>query len=509
MTRFNSTAVGRNTTTNHEGYKAYKMGSEMELYTLVCTCALSNKFYESADTRLDRLRSLVKEVDPLFVARLAVYAREKMYLRTIPLVLTVELAKIHSGDSLVSSLVERVIQRADEITELLAYYTLANDRKGAKVLNKVSNQVKKGIGKAFNKFNEYQFAKYNRKSEIRLKDALFISHAKPENEENKILFKKIAEDTLETPYTWEVQLSEAGQKGLETRLIWEELIDSKKVGYMALLRNLRNILEAGVSKAHVQAVCTFLSSPLMVERSRQFPFRFLSAYRMLSGDDPGSRWDSYPNTKPTPKSPYVPMVLNALETAVKSSINNIPMFRDETVLIASDVSSSMWDRLSERSIVRQYDIGLLMGMLLNTKCEAVTTGIFGDTWKPKNLPTDQVLTNLSKLYKNEGEVGYSTNGYKVLQWANKQKVSYDRIMMFTDGQMYGGSITNEWTKYKKSNPNAKLYLFDLSGYGNTPLDISKGNDVFLIAGWSDEVFKVMSNLEKGAEALDNIKEIVI
>lgn len=508
MSRFNTTAVGRNITTNHEGAKAYKLSSEMELYTLVCTTALSNKFYESANTRLDRLRSLVKSVDPLFVARLAVYAREKMYLRTIPLVLTVELAKIHSGDSLVSRLTERVIQRADEITELLAYYTLANDRKGAKVLNKVSNQVKKGIGKAFNKFNEYQFAKYNRKTSIRMKDALFISHAKPENEEMKALFKKIAEDTLETPYTWETQLSEAGQKGLETRLIWEDLIDSKKVGYMALLRNLRNILESGASKAHVQKVCDFLSSPEMVARSRQFPFRFLSAYRMLSGDNPGRRWDTL-NMRPAPNSPYVSMVLNALEKAVKSSIMNIPMFKDETVLIASDVSGSMFDRVSEKSIVRQYDIGLLMGMLLNTKCDAVTTGIFGDTWKTKNLPTDQVLTNLSKLYAIEGEVGYSTHGYKVLQWANRQKVSYDRIMIFTDEQMYGGSIQNEWTKYKNKNPNAKLYLFDLSGYGNTPLDTSKGSDVYIIAGWSDEVFKVMANLEKGAEALDNIKEIVI
>ena len=116
------------------------------------------------------------------MAKLAVYVREKMHLRSIPLVLTVELAKQHNGDGLVSKLTNRVVQRADEITELLAYYAMANVAKELKKLNKFSKQLQKGLADAFNKFDEYQFAKYNREAEVKLKDALFLVHPKAKDE---------------------------------------------------------------------------------------------------------------------------------------------------------------------------------------------------------------------------------------------------------------------------------------------------------------------------------------
>ena len=153
-----------NETENHEGGMAFNQSKEMALYSLVCTMGMGSKFYESEDDQMERLKWLIKANDPMFVAKLAVYAREKMYLRSIPLVITVELAKIHRGDDLISRLTQRVIQRADEITEILAYYQASNGRLDeTKKLGKLSNQIKKGIRQVFEsgKFNEYQFGKWS------------------------------------------------------------------------------------------------------------------------------------------------------------------------------------------------------------------------------------------------------------------------------------------------------------------------------------------------------------
>ena len=214
-------------------------------------------------------------------------------------------------------------------------------------------------------------------------------------------------------------------------------------------------------------------------------------------------------------------VLPALETAVIHSIKNVEGFNDNTrVLIASDVSGSMQSTVSERSSVMMYDIGLLMGQLLQTRCKNVVTGFFGDTWKTTPLPKENVLANTLQLYRREGEVGYSTNGHLVINWLNKEKIRLDKVMIFTDCQMwnsnggYRGSgksdFEREWNAYRKDiNPDAKLYLFDLQGYGDTPIDTIHNKNVYLISGWSQEIFKVLDHLENGGTSLDRIKEISI
>lgn len=499
--RFNETNKDSNKTTNFEGAPTYKINSKLELYSLVCTASLQRKFYESSTETITRIRKLITEVPAEFVAKLAIYAREKMYLRSIPLVLTVELAKIHKGDKLISNLVSRVIQRADEITELLAYYQKANDRKGTKKLNKLSKQLQKGVARAFLKFDEYNFAKYNRDSAIKLRDALFLSHANPKTEEQTVLFKKIVDNTLEVPYTWEVELSKNDKS---KKQVWEELIDSNKLGYMALMRNLRNMLQAEVSPEHINKIAERLSNPEQVRKSRQLPFRFFSAYRELQSID----------------NMQTSVLLEALEKAVMTSIENVKGYDNNTrIVIACDVSGSMQQSVSPRSKVQYYDIGLMLGMLLQTRCKSTITGIFGDIWSVEQMPKNSVLNNVIQLHNIEGKVGYSTNGYKVLEYLLTNNIETDKVMMFTDNQMwnsdcsyFGGSVSNKvqmhdmWSEYKKKVPSAKLYLFDLAGHGNTSVQVND-NDVFLIAGWSEKVFDVLANLEQGGKTLDEIEKI--
>ncbi|GAA4317552.1 TROVE domain-containing protein [Mucilaginibacter gynuensis] len=526
--KFNLLSKFKNQIINHAGDKAFTLSPEMELYTAVVTWSLNDSFYEKDEARLNRLRKLIYASNPVFVGKLAVYARTKMYMRSVPLVLVTELAALHSGDNLVARVTDGVIGRADEITELLACYELLNKRAGTKKLNRLSKQLQKGLQAAFNRFDEYQFGKYNRDGAIKLRDALFLVHPKAKDELQQVLFNKIANNDLQTPYTWETELSALGQLNFDSeeakaeafRAKWEELIDSGKLGYMALLRNLRNIQQAGVSYAHFEKVCAHIANADEVARAKQFPFRYLAAYRELVNPvvakTPAQKLvNKLTNLIDGSNNGYTGEMLTALEKAVQASAANIKGFNHETrVLLACDVSGSMQKPVSAKSKILLYDVGLMLAMLLQSRCKNVEVGMFGDKWKTIIVPRNNILGNVQEFYRREGEVGYSTNGYLVIRDILKRRAKMDKVFMFTDAQLWNSKNTADdiqtlWLRYKAEvSPNAKLYLFDLQGYGQAPLQVLR-NDVYLIAGWSDKVFEVLAAIENGDSALDAINEIEV
>jgi len=277
---------------------------------------------------------------------------------------------------------------------------------------------------------------------------------------------------------------------------WEALVASGKLGYMALLRNLRNLLEANVNADTLGQACAILADARQVARARQLPFRFLAAYREVAALDNG-------RTAP---------VLAALESAIAASAANLRGFGPDTrVVVACDVSGSMQQPVSARSKVLLYDVGLVLGMLLQSRCQHVITGIFGNTWKRISLPQGQVLRNVQELYRREGEVGYSTNGYLVVQDLRQRREVVDKVMIFTDCQLWstrGVEMAQEWAAYRANvAPQARLYLFDLAGHGTAPLEVNEANGVALIAGWSDKVFDVLAALENGGNAVSEIQKI--
>ncbi len=503
---YNAKLKEMTTKKNYEGAKVYAMAPELELYTAVVTASLSDTFYEKQDERTDRIAQLIEKVSPEFVARLAVYTRTVMHLRSIPLLLLVELAKDHNGDNLVARAVEKTVLRADEIMELLMYYQWRNPSSDPrKKLGKLSRQIQNGLQRAFNRFDEYQFAKYDRDNlEVKLRDALFLVHPKAKDEHQQAIFDKIVNRELEIPYTWETELSALGQQQFDSEELkqaafrekWEELINSGKLGYMALMRNLRNMLQIGVSPAEMQVVAGRLADAEQVARSRQLPFRYLAAYRELEKVN----------------SANVAELMNALEAAVKHSAANIDGLDENTrVLLACDVSGSMSTPISPRSSVRNYDIGIMLAMLLRNRCKQVVSGIFGNEWKVVNMPSDNILMASRHMERLCNSVGYSTNGYKVIDWLIENNMVMDKVMMFTDMQMWDSTgryknFENSWKKFKKMAPQAKLYLFDLVGYGQLPMRLTKP-DVYLIAGWSDRVFDVLSAIDKGEDALVAINSI--
>jgi hypothetical protein len=157
------------------------------------------------------------------------------------------------------------------------------------------------------------------------------------------------------------------------------------------------------------------------------------------------------------------------------------------------------------SWVQNYDIGLLLGMLLQGGCEQVVTGIFGNKWKTIEMPQQNILAAMDKLHGREGEVGFATNGWLVIQDLLKKRLVMDKVLLFTDCPMWdrrlpnqpaGADISRLWRQYKQIAPWAKLYLFDLGDYRNPSLDVVK-EDVYLVSGWRETIFQELEAVEKG------------
>ena len=326
----------------HEGAPAAVISPEQALRRSVLACMLwEDEFYESGETIAARMKSLVPQVEVAKVAALAVEARTVMKLRHAPLLLVREMARYATHRGMVAETLARVIQRADELAEFVAIYW-------AEGRVPLSGQVKKGLAAAFPKFDEYALAKYDRAGFVRLRDVLFLCHAKPVDAAQAELWKRLIAGELATPDTWEVALS--GSQGEGKREHWERLLSERKLGALALLRNLRNLKEAGVSEELV------LASLNAMRTERVLPFRFLAAAR------------------------YAPQWEEALEQAMFRAVADAPKLAGRTTLLV-DVSGSMVAPLSRKSEMLRTDAAYGLAVLLREICERVSVYTFSQEAK--------------------------------------------------------------------------------------------------------------------------------
>ena len=197
-----------------EGARAVRFTPEMELKRALMNCLLwEDQFYEDGVSIADRIKALVPKVTPARVAQLAIEAREVMKLRHAPLLVIREMARSEKHRALVADTLAQVIQRPDEMTELLAIYWA--DALGPQQQRKhqpVSAQVKKGLARALTKFDAYQLAKYDRDAAVRIRDVLFLVHAKPKDAAQEKAWKQLVDGELASPDTWEVSLSAGKSK---------------------------------------------------------------------------------------------------------------------------------------------------------------------------------------------------------------------------------------------------------------------------------------------------------
>jgi hypothetical protein len=328
-----------------EGARAIRFTPEMELKRALMNCLLwENQFYEDGVSIADRIKALVPKVAPARVAQLAIEAREVMKLRHAPLLVIREMARSEKHRALVADTLAQVIQRPDEMTELLAIYWA--DALGPQQQRKrqpVSAQVKKGLARALTKFDAYQLAKWDRDGAVRIRDVLFLVHAKPKDSDQAKVWKQLVDGELASPDTWEVSLS-AGKSKRET---FERLIAERKLGGLALLRNLRLMQNAEVPRETIAGAIEAMRT------DRILPYRFITAAR------------------------YAPDFEPELEAAMLKSVKDHVRLPGRTRLLI-DVSGSMFAALSAQSEMTRAEAACGLAILAREICDEVEIFTFSN-----------------------------------------------------------------------------------------------------------------------------------
>lgn len=484
MSKFNATV--NNKTTNRSGYPAYPMGEKERFVTAVLTTMFGEpKYYGSTDNEIVSMATKMAEKDPAFLCKLACYARREGNMRSISHVLSSVIAR-HAREYTRITL-RNVIQRPDDVTEIMACYKAFYGKP-------FPNAMKREIAEIIQNFDEYQIAKYDGGNKsVKFRDVLRITHPVPKDEMHQELFRKILEDSLETPYTWETELSEKGN----IKETWNELIRSGKVGYMALLRNLRNIVKC---EADVGPVLRLLSDPEQVKKSRQLPFRFYSAFRTLQED-----------------KLMTPAIHSALEAAIMASVSNMDRIEGRT-LIAVDISGSMSARISQKSDVRCCDIAALLGAMTGRLCEDATVCYFDHAGGYSRSPEQKgyriaqygKYDSILAICEKNAFAGGGTDLSLPMRFALEEDPSrslkpFDRVIYFSDNECNHSSrgivatVQGLADAYRRDyNPEFWVHGVDLQGYGSQQFCGKRFN---LIAGWSERVLPFINLAEKGMSSL--------
>ncbi len=379
-----------------EGAPAKAFAPEQELKRSLMNCLLwEDQFYEDGVSIAERMAALVPHVNPERVAALAIEAREDMKLRHAPLLLVCAMAKHETHRPLVAQTIERIVQRPDELTELLAIYWA--DVLGPQQQRKrrpISAQIKKGLAAALTKFDGYQLAKYDRDGAVRLRDVLFLTHAKPKDSEQEKVWKQLVDGVLPSPDTWEAALS----TGEDKRATFERLIAEKKLGGLALLRNLRLMQNAGLERE------TIAGALRAMRVDRILPYRFIAAAR------------------------YAPDLEPELEEAMLKSIEGLARLKGRTRLLI-DVSGSMDMPMSRQSDMTRLEAACGLAVLARELCETIDVFTFSN--EVKKVPARRGFALRDAIVASQPHGGTLLG--KAVAEVDKQG---ERLVVFTDEQSH-------------------------------------------------------------------------
>jgi hypothetical protein len=509
-------------TTTYEGGAAWLRDEKSELVMLaVVNMANEDTFYESAQKRDSRYAVLVRMVavsDPKWFLSFVTWLRGEANMRSASLIAAAEGVKarlyLPAFDSLLEltgvnrQIVAAPLLRPDEPGEFLAYWTQKFGRN-------IPQPVKRGVADAVRRlYTERSLLKYDTASHAwRFGDVIDVVHPAPADDRRAWqgdLFKHALDrrhgHDLEIPdslrmvrnnlllraagpasrewldpevlqqagMTWEDVLSAQGGTMNKAKL-WEAMIPS--MGYMALLRNLRNFDEAGVSDDVAAGVCERLADPAQVAGSRQFPFRFLSAYRAA----PSDRWG------------------HALGKALHHACSNVPEFKGRTLVLV-DTSGSMERSVSARSVIRHVDVGALFGVALAVRGADVDLVGFADgSFRHPLVKGASVLRQAEAFTKRVGEVGHGTETVAALRG---HLDGHDRVVIVSDMQAfrdYGWAPTAGRSVSEAVPANIPVFGINTTGYAQTSIDTSKPNR-YEIGGFSDKLFTMIDLLGRGRDA---------
>jgi len=482
-----------------------------------------NELDETAREVIATAVDVANSKNPEDLLAIANWLRNEMNIRLTPQVLLVLASRFDGTKSLVRRYAPVIVKRPDEVkTCLLVHRFLFG-------LKSLSNGLNLGLGDAVSKFGERGLMKYDSPDFPKWKDVLCWIRRKAgwplKPEVAKYFITGNVVDAVKTPViaarkelakckkfdaeakklakdsfvNWEVLLSQFKD---DKKAVWTFLIEENLVGYMALLRNLRNILEARLGSDTIQKVSLKISNKDEVLRSKQLPFRFLSALNALQGMT--GACDSADMNE----------LSAAIELASNEACANIPVLPGVTVIFA-DNSGSMDTPVSQKTQVSCKDAANVMCGIVAKVAERPYVVAFGtDVGVVKFTKNDTVL-NISNKVRNTDIGGYSTNGHRCIEWLMQMHLTPDRVIFLSDMQMWNSgyaeaSLCNSWAKYLHQGGKAKetwLHSVHINGYGDSVVD--EGGRVNQVAGFTEKVFTMLLQTEGvvGNAALPTVEQI--
>lgn len=480
MARFNLKAFSASKTVNLAGGDAYRQTDEMALASILLTSFVQDQFYRSAQETISELDALMLRVDPEFAAKAAIFARNEYGMRSITHVLAAQLAERASGKPWTKSFYDRIVKRPDDMLEIAGLVKTC----GAKNL---PNGMKKGFAAAFDRFDAYQLAKYRGEGkQLKLVDLVNLVHPTP-NDRNREALRALVAGELKNTETWEAKLTAAGQKSANEvqkaefkAEAWAEMLESGKMGYLAMLRNLRNIAEQAPSL--VPIVAKKLDNRDQIRKALVMPFQFMVAMDAVK---------SAGLKEPRP-------LIEALTDALEMSLDNVPRFEGKTLVVIDDSGSmttpARGSGFGSRSCI---ELGAVFAAAIFKSNDADLMRFSDNASFIKANPRDSLMTIADGIVKNAQSSG--TNFHAIFEAAGN--IHYDRIVILSDmqGWMGVGTPNGVFEKYKtRAKANPFVYSFDLAGHGSTQLPAQK---VFCLAGFADKVFESMKMLESDRNAL--------
>lgn len=556
MAKYNEKKVAKQPTEkNFMGEMAFKMGDKEELISTVMTTFLQNEYYEKESDKVARIQSLIKKVDPLFVAKLAIYARNDGNLRSVTHLISADIAKYIGGTEWAKRFYNKIVVRPDDMSEIVSAYAHLNGMEQNNI-KKIPNAIKGGFKTALERLDAYQLDKYKMKNRsVSMVDLIRLFHPKG-TQKNAEAFKRLVNgeslDGLYESKILEKQMTKAGQVTKDATVeekneakreaISEVLNNVKGMPIMNLLRNLRNIILYAPDK--VDDACAQLRIKDKIINSRILPFRFATAYNEIEKmryDEPCSitsiAFESDKTKYAMTNAQFdscKTKVLDAIEDALQYSVGNIPELEGNVAVLIDHSGSCRGDgggssRVSAFSKTSTAMIGNLFGSMMAYRQKNVYVGLFGDTLINVPMRRDMKLLDFNTYSFDMGAncgVGTETGIYEFMRQCINEKKKVDNIVVFSDCQLgteetkrYGGSFTpwygssrsdrgghfhELFNDFKKINPMCNWIVVNIRQSGGTSM-FNKSQRILNIAGWSDKIFDVIKSQCKGFDAM--IKEI--
>lgn len=540
------------TVKNFMNEDAFLLKPKEEFISSIMTTFLSKdgSYYESSNEEVNRILSLLEKIDPLFACKAAIYARENGNMRSISHLLGAALAKYISGQEYAKRFYNRLIVRADDMSEIVSAYASLNGM-SLNDIKKIPNSIKKGFKTALERLDAYQLDKYKMKNRsVSMIDLIRLFHPKG-NQKNAEAFKRLVNgESLEGLYETKIlekEMTKAGQltkgatedekKEAKHEAIAEILDNVKGMPIMNLIRNLRNIILYAPDK--VEDACEQLRIKDKILNSRLLPFRFATAYAEIEK----MTWDK-PNTDTAiafesdkaegelTKAQFDSLkrsVLDALEDAIQYSVENIPELEGNVAILVDHSGSCRGDAggssaVSAFSKTSTAMIGNLFGSMMAYRQKNVYIGLFGDKLIDVPMDRNMKMLDFNKMSFDKGACcGPCTEAgiYDFMRKCIDEKKKVDNVVVFSDCQIgnntyeftpwygdkssdLGGHFHELFKEFKKLNPMCNWIVVNLRQSGGTSV-FDKSMRILNIAGWSDKIFDTIKSQCRGWDAV--IKEI--